>query len=64
MAVTASMSGGGEEVSALILGFGFDEPLAVVAAGEMELEASYQVKTRVLAARMRGGVSGLAELFR
>lgn len=60
MAVTASMHG--EEVSALILGFGFNEPLAVVAAGGPD--ATYEAQTKVLAARMRGGVRGLAERFR
>ncbi len=62
MAVTASMNGLPEQVSALIMGFGFDEPLAIVAAGAPD--ATYEQQAKVLAAKMNGGVRGLAARFR
>lgn len=67
MAVAASAhEGGPEQVTALILGYSTDEPLAVV-AGAVDVPlvdaAGARIRTRVLAARIRGGVSGLAELF-
>lgn len=70
MAVAASAyEGGPEQVTALILGMGFDEPLAVVAGAVDESPqaldaAGASFRTRALAARIRGGVDGLAELFR
>lgn len=69
MAVAASGYDGGEEVTALIMGWGDEGGLAIVASGadgaaSVGAAGTAAIRTRVLAARIRGGVSGMAELFR
>lgn len=65
MAVAASAyEGGPEQVTALILGYAFDEPLAVVASAALTTDDAARRRIKVLGARISGGIEGLAEVFR
>lgn len=65
MAVAASMfQGEPETVTALIMGWGDEGGLAVVASGEEALSAdAARIRTRALGARIRGGIGGLADMI-